>query len=226
MLGGIAAVTSGAPWQVVVRAKNIAGTGVPNVGGPLNQDFALVVYNTVTNFSILSDVPNLATNNSCQTAIDITDFPISFSNALSSAVYGNVHPSPTAARGGYDEFFRLPLPTAGTRFTIDTFGSDFDTVLSVWSVQEVPQTVFVRGECGALTEVVSDDDAGGRLQSQVTFTADGSNTYFIVAEGRNGATGNLVLNVNRACAIKVTPSQLPSGFLNTAYHAQIGRAHV
>jgi len=31
------------PVASVVRASNIAGTGVPNVAGPLNQDFALVV---------------------------------------------------------------------------------------------------------------------------------------------------------------------------------------
>ena len=213
-LGGIAAVTSGAPWQVIVRATNIAGDGVPNVGGQLNQDFALVVYNTATN--TLSDVPNLKTNNSCQTALILTQFPFSFTNTLSKAVYRNVHPSPSVARGGIDEFFKIPQPTPGTVFNIDTFGSSFDTVLSVWSVQVVPQTIFVRGDCGALTEVVANNDAVGGtngFQSQLTFTADGSNDYFIVVEPHNdGPGGRMILNVQASQSpITLTPPSLGFG---------------
>ena len=188
-LGGIAAVTSGAPWQVIVRAANIAGDGVPNVGSGNDQDFALVVYNAATN--TLSDVPNLKTNNSCQTAINLTSFPTTFSNILSPnppASYGNVQPSPSAGLGGIDEFFKIVLPTAGTAFTIDTIGSDFNTLLSVWTVQAIPQTVFVRGECGALVELVSNTEG---LNSHVTFTADGSNDYYIVAEPLDNGPGGI-----------------------------------
>jgi hypothetical protein len=194
-------------WKVVVQAMNIAGYGVPNVGSSLNQDFALVVYNSQTNFATLSDVPNPATNNSCATAIVIADNPFSFTNTLSKAVYHNVHPSPSAARGGADEFFKLAQPTAGGVFTIRTAGSTFDNVLSVWKVQVLPQPIFVRGECGALTEVTS---ANGGLSSTVTFTADGSNDYYVVAEPHNdGSGGTLVLNVSAtAPAITITPSHL------------------
>ena len=106
-----------------------------------------------------------------------------------------------------DEFFKLNLPTPGGVFTIDTTGSTFDNVLSVWQVQVVPQTVFVRGECGALVEVASDN---GGLSSAVTFTADGSNDYYIVVEPHNdGPGGTMVLNVSAtAPAISVTPSLL------------------
>jgi hypothetical protein len=202
-MGGIAAVTNGARWQAIVRAKNIAGTGVPNVGeatlggsNTLNQDFALVVYNTVTNFSVLSDVPNLTTNNSCQTAIDITEVPFTFSNSLTKAVYGNVHPSPSIARGGIDEFFKLTQPTNGVTITIDTFGSSFDNVVSVWSVRVIPQTVFVRGNCGALTEVAANNDSAHGLTTHLSFTADGSNDYYIVVEPHNDGRGsNLVMHV-------------------------------
>jgi hypothetical protein len=202
------------PWNVVVQAMNIAGDGVPNVGSSLDQDFALVVYNSQTNFATLSDVPNLATNNSCQTAIVVTGTPFSFSNTLSKAAvtgingYNNVHPSPSVARGGVDEFFKILRPTPGAVFTIDTAGSRFDAVLSVWQVQVIPQSIYVRGECGALVEVASNDDAVGGGPSQVTFTADGSNDYFIVAEPHNDGTGGmLVLNVNAtAPAVTITPN--------------------
>lgn len=193
-------------WSVIIRALNIAGDGVPNVGSGIGQDFALVVYNAAS--TNRSDVPNLATNNSCQTALVLNQFPTSFSNTLSQAVYfGKTLPNPSAGRGGVEEFFKLVQPTPGTTFTVNTQGSSFNTVLSVWTVQVLPETVFVRGECGALTELVS---TNGGFGSQVTFTADGSNDYYIVAEPlNNGSGGNFVLNVNATNAgISVTPSSL------------------
>jgi hypothetical protein len=191
----VPAVTSGAPWQVVVRAANIADTGVPHTGGIPNQDFALVVYNTATN-PATSDSPNLTTNNTCGTSVNAIQFPFTFTNTLTKALYANVHPSPSIARGGADEFFRISLPTPGTVFTVDTFGSVFDTVLSVWRVQVVPEAVFIRGECGFLAEVAANNDANGGFQSQLTFTADGSNDYYIVVEPHNdGPGGKMVLNI-------------------------------
>ena len=194
-------------WSVVVRALNIAGDGVPNVGNNgIGQDFALVVYNAAS--TNRSDVPNLATNNSCQTALVLNQFPLSFSNTLSKAVYfGKTLPNPSAGRGGVEEFFKIVQPTPGTTFTVNTQGTTFNTILSVWTVQVLPQTVFVRGECGALTELVS---TNGGFNSQVTFTADGSNDYYIVAEPlNNGAGGNFVLNVNASNpGITVTPPSL------------------
>ena len=159
-----------------------------------------------------SDVPNLSTNNSCQTAMNITSFPFAFTNNLTKAVYRNVHPSPSAARGGVDEFFKIEQPTAGTQFTIDTFGSSFDTVLSVWQVQIYPQSVFVSSPCGALVELVSNNDAAGGLQSQVAFTADGSNTYYIVVEPHNnGPGGTMVLNVQASSLVTLNPTTLVFG---------------
>jgi hypothetical protein len=210
---GIPAVTNGAPWKVIVRASNIAGNGVPNVGeltpgggsNTLNQDFALVVYNAATN--TLSDIPNLNTNNACQTAINISQFPYSFTNTLSTSVYSKVFPSPTAGTGGSEEFFRIPLPTPGATFTVSTVGSSFANILSVWEVQVVPQTVYVRGECGALTEIVSTNG------SQVSFTADGTNDYFIVVEpAGDGPGGTMVLNVDvSGVPITIAPSSLSFG---------------
>ncbi len=213
MLNGIPGVTSGAPFQVIVRAQNIAGQGVPNVGEPtlggsntLNQDFALVVYNVKTN--TLSDVPKLglATNNSCQTAMYVTQYPFSFANNLTKAVYSNVQPSPTAGRGGVDEFFKISLPTAGAQFTASLAGTTFPALLSVWEVQVVPEALLVRSDCGILTEVVSDNST----TPQVSFTADGTNEYYIVVEPQNdGNGGTMTLNVAvTGVPITITPSSL------------------
>ena len=214
MLNGIPAVAAGTPFQVTVTANNIAAQGVPNVGEPslgssnvLNQDFALVVYNA----NNVSDVPNLTTNNSCSTAMDVTSYPFSFTNTLTSATYHQAFPSPNAGTGGPEEFFRIPLPTPGAVISVNTIGSSFDNVLSVWEVQVVPQTVLIRGECGALTEVVSTNQIiNNQPSSQVSFTADGTNDYFIVVEPHNNGTGGqMVLNVTSSgVPITLTPSSL------------------
>ncbi len=192
-------------WSVLVRASTIAGQGVTNIKNTtLGQDFALVVYNSGNGAfgtaNAPSDAANMATNNSCQSAASITNFPYAFTNTLTSAIYANVHPSPSAARGGIDEFFKIPLPTPGVSFTVNTLGTAFDNVLSVWA-----------GNCGVLSEVVSTNDVVNG--SQVSFTADGSNDFYIVVEPHNnGPGGQMVLNVSATqTPIAITPTNIAFG---------------
>ena len=67
--------------------------------------------------------------------------------------------------------------------TIDTQGSDFDTLLAVYTGSSVD----------ALTVVASNDDAIG-LQSEVSFTAQQGVVYHIAVDGYSGATGSVVLD--------------------------------
>ena len=69
--------------------------------------------------------------------------------------------------------------------TIDTEGSDFDTLLAVYTGTSVD----------ALTAVASNDDAIGR-QSEVSFTAQVGVIYYIAVDGYSGATGSIVLNID------------------------------
>ena len=173
-----------------MRATNIAaGQGVPNTRTSVNQDFALVVYNADP-FTVSDLPPNGAVDQQHLPVRPdlITSYPFTWVNTLSTNNYVEVNPSPTAARGGIQEFFKLPLPSPGTEFDVNTFGSSFDTVLSVW-----------RGVCGSLVEVTSNNDASNTLQSAASFTADGFEDYYIIAEPHNhsisnGLTGTLVLN--------------------------------
>ena len=193
-------IAVGMPWKIVVRATNLAGSGVPNVISPASQDFALVVYNAdSTKTSDLPPATPTVTNNTCQGAASITNFPYSFTNQLTNATYANVHPSPAAGRGGIDEFFKIAHPSPGTTFSVNTFGSGFDTVLSVW-----------HGTCGALVEDVSNNDSSNSFQSAVSFIADGASDYYIIAEPHNnGPGGTLVLNVQASGSLVVLePSSL------------------
>jgi hypothetical protein len=80
-------------------------------------------------------------------------------------------------------------PKASGTFTIDTFGSNYDTVLSVYT-----------GDPGQsaknLTLIACNDDAVG-LQSRVQFAGQRNETYFIMVDTfLTGPAGNLVLNAH------------------------------
>jgi hypothetical protein len=90
--------------------------------------------------------------------------------------------------GGHSEWWSWTATTSGT-VTISTVGSDFDTLLGVYTGSAV----------NALTLVAQNDDAipgGSDLTSFVTFTAVAGTTYFIAVDGFNGATGTIVLTLS------------------------------
>jgi VCBS repeat-containing protein len=61
-------------------------------------------------------------------------------------------------------------PTASMRLEANTFGSNYDSVLAVFT-----------GSRGALTQIACDDDANGTLQSRVRFDAVAGTTYYFMA---------------------------------------------
>lgn len=75
-------------------------------------------------------------------------------------------------------------PSETTDIQVNTFGSDYDTVLGVWT-----------GPRGSLTKIVTNDDSGG-TQSKVQLTAAAGTTYYIEIAGYDEwEYGTLVLNV-------------------------------
>ncbi len=75
-------------------------------------------------------------------------------------------------------------PSSSQTLTADTFGSDYDTQLIVWSGTSI----------GTVTFVGCNDDSGG-FQSAVTFSANAGTTYYFQIDGFSGETGNLVFNL-------------------------------
>ena len=193
------AVVAGAPYRIIIRALNVPGDGVPNLGNITDQDFALVVYNSSTNAAVVSDIPKPGVNDTCVAATELLAFPYNLTATLTKNDYSNVHPSPTAGRGGVEAFWRIPKPTVGTIFDITTAGSGFANVLSIW-----------RGNCGQLVEEVSNFNG---TESAVSFVANGTEDYYIVVDAQNdNAGGALKLGVV-ASAPKVVfdPSALDFG---------------
>ena len=92
-------------------------------------------------------------------------------------------PNHARNRGGASSWFAWTAPVTRP-VTIDTIGSNFDTVLAVYRGVTV----------GALSAVAVNDDAGG-LQSRVQFTARRGVTYRIAVDGFNGRFGDVVVRV-------------------------------
>lgn len=85
-------------------------------------------------------------------------------------------------------------PGSSGEITINTFGSNFDTVLAV----------YTGGSVGNLTPVASNDDAGGTLQSQVAFQGTAGTSYAIAVAGYGGRSGNISLTVQGGGATTTT----------------------
>ena len=118
---------------------------------------------------------------------------VRLSDASGRAVGSNVgaskeigEPNHAGNRGGHSVWWTWTAPASGT-FTFDTRGSDFDTLLAVYTGNSVSR----------LNRVASNDDIDRRArvyQSEVRFRATRGQTYHIAVDGYGGATGNVVLH--------------------------------
>jgi hypothetical protein len=100
------------------------------------------------------------------------------------------------------EFYGMvePLPLGHTAWwtfagtggdvTIDTAGSDFDTIVGVY-VLEAGSFVQV----GCVDDVFDPETEEGSLQSRVTVETVGGETYYVQAGGFDGSAGTLRLSL-------------------------------
>ena len=86
--------------------------------------------------------------------------------------------------GGTSVWFTWTAPASGP-YRVTTFGSTFDTLLAVYTGDDV----------AALTPVASNDDAGPLGTSATAFTAVAGTVYHLAVDGYDGATGNYQLNL-------------------------------
>ncbi|MEY2879572.1 MAG: hypothetical protein RLZZ15_1952 [Verrucomicrobiota bacterium] len=78
--------------------------------------------------------------------------------------------------------------TATGNVTVSTTGSDYDTVLAVYTGTTLAN----------LVAVASNDDAGGAKTSAVTFPAVSGTTYLLAVGGKNGAAGLTYMSLGTA----------------------------
>jgi hypothetical protein len=127
----------------------------------------------------------IPTNDDFDDAVPVTAPPFTDEVNTSEATPAGDDP-PNCFGGGPTVWYRF-APSADIRINANTFGSDYDTGLSVYT-----------GTRGDLTQIACNDDAQG-VQSSVTFDAVAGETYFfMVGAFGSGPGGNLVFNVNVA----------------------------
>lgn len=134
-------------------------------------------------------------NDDFDSATVITALPFMDSTDTSEAT--TAPDDPECAGNGHTVWYAFTAP-ADVGVQANTFGSDYDTTLSVYT-----------GSRGELTQIACNDDAADSLQSRVRFNATAGVTYFfMVGSFFDSPGGNLVLSVEE---IPLLPPPLEIG---------------
>jgi subtilase family serine protease len=116
-------------------------------------------------------------NDLCASAAPLTNGVTVTVNTATATSTGD--PTPTCGTDPGKGVWFTFVPTVNGNLTISTCGSDFDTVLQVYT-----------GSCGALTEVNCNNDSCG-AQAEAVFNATSGTLYRILAAGASQAGGTL-----------------------------------
>lgn len=116
------------------------------------------------------------------TAMDTTVFTVNSSNLGANKESGE--PDHAGESGGSSVWWSWTAPVTGIT-EINTFSSDFDTLLAIYTGTELSN----------LVEIVSNDDADATSQSKVTFKPHAGIVYSIAVDGYDTAQGNIQLEL-------------------------------
>ena len=146
---------------------------------------------------------------------DMADLPTSLGNGVSFTQSGSLLGA--TAQSGEPALARLPAtrsvwftytaPATG-RLVVDTIGSDFNSVLGVYS-----GTVGVFSSLKLLA--ANDDIATGNLQSLVSLPVTSGATYIIKVDGRKSSTGSYTLRGTFSAPLPSCPAPATASFIMT-----------
>ncbi|MCB9434513.1 MAG: hypothetical protein H6668_21305 [Ardenticatenaceae bacterium] len=129
--------------------------------------------------------PPTPSNDDFNTPLSINSMPYTYVQDVSNATTANDDPflSCYAGQGNRSVWYRY-TPTSSGELSVDTFGSNYDTVLAIWT-----------GTRGNLTEVDCNDDADG-LQSVLTVSVQAGTPYFIEITSYDNVAGTLRISAD------------------------------
>src|SRR5215471_17465550 len=144
--------------------------------------------------------PSPPANDACSTPKIIAP-PFSETLDTRAATTGVDDPVNCSGGKGNNSVWYSITPNSGGEIGVDTSGSDYDTVVSVYT-----------GACGALTQVACNDDFGNTLgnRSLLTFHSFAGQTYLIEVAGKNGG-GSLNLRVGYPTVTSIQYTVGPDG---------------
>ena len=148
-------------------------------------------------------------------ANDMADFPTSLGNGVSFAQSGLIlgataqsgEPALAGLPATRSVWFTYRAPANG-RMVVDTIGSDFNSVLGVYS-----GTVGVFSSLKLLA--ANDDIATGNLQSSVSLPVTSGTTYIIKVDGRKSSTGSYTLRGTFSAPLPSCPAPATASFTMT-----------
>lgn len=111
-------------------------------------------------------------------------------------------PLPAGKIGGHSVWISWLAPSDGL-VTLSTAGSTFDTLLAIYTLEHGGSPPLQR-----LREDVANDDYGGQQTSYLQFGANSNQTYEIAVDGFNGATGDILLQLNFLSSANLQPTVL------------------
>jgi len=176
----------------------VAGSDVDRLGSGVVPIGATGTYTLEIDSS--DDIPG-ETNDNFADSLTLTGEDVS-TTGTNIGFTGEVgEPNHAGASGVLNSaWWNWTAPTSGN-VTIDTFGSDYDTTLAVYTGSSL----------GSLTEIASNDDSGS-LQSQVDFNTVAGTTYQIAIDGYSSSTGDIALNID---SLDDTPGETNDNFADS-----------
>jgi hypothetical protein len=145
-------------------------------------------------------------NDDFDSAAEISSLP--FTDSISTVEATTASDDPSCVSSVHTVWYSF-TPEEDVTVQANTFGSNYDTTLSVY-----------QGTRGELDQIVCNDDTSNSLLSEITFEATAGQTYyFMVGSCCGGPGGNLVFNVDIGGAPPPPPLEIqlainPTGTVN------------
>lgn len=111
---------------------------------------------------------------------------------------------PTCANSGKTVWWKY-TPTSSGNLTLNTLGSDYDTVAAIWTGTPPSN----------LTQVACNDDVEGNLTSLIVKSVNAGTTYYLQVGGYYGAVGNLTINMQFTPTAPVPTSPINGASVTT-----------
>jgi len=200
---GVSSVSIGTiPLAYTVVSDNEIDAVIPAgiTSGPVFVGNLLGAVSSPESFTLTPAPPN----DSFADRIPLTGAEVHVTGANVGASREPGEPDIAGNPGGSSVWWTWTPPASG-QYAISTLGSNFDTLLGVFTGDSV----------SSLTEVAeNDDDPAGGVTSYVNISATAGTPYQIVVDGLNGASGSIDLNIY--------PHQASLGLYTTGFEAKEG----
>lgn len=148
---------------------------------------------SATLWQVVNSATTAPANDNFANRIAISGATVTTSGTNAAATKQTGEPNHGGNSGGKSVWWSWTAPSTG-KVQIDTLGSNFDTLLGVYTGSSVSALTVVPGGSN------DDDWDNGTYTSKVQISVTAGTTYQIAVDGYNGAPGSIVLNVKPVTA--------------------------